>query len=67
MYRRGNKVLIGISVLSFFLFLFAKIYYVQVNKYREKKWNAMTQQEREHYVATTTDKGNKRLDFRFAH
>lgn len=34
---------------------------------REGKWNAMTKEEREHYANTTTDKGNKRLDFRFAH
>jgi hypothetical protein len=27
----------------------------------------MTAEEKQHYLATTTDKGNKRLDFRFAH
>jgi hypothetical protein len=53
-------------VYNFFLFIFAKVFYVAVNKRREKVWNAMSQQEREHYLATTTDKGNKRLDFRFA-
>lgn len=34
---------------------------------REKIWSAMSDGEKEHYVKTTTDKGNKRLDFRFAH
>jgi hypothetical protein len=27
----------------------------------------MTEDERVNYLATTTDEGNKRLDFRFAH
>ena len=34
---------------------------------RDKKWDAMTKQEKQHYLETTTDKGNKRLDFRFSH
>ena len=34
---------------------------------REVKWNAMSKEEKEHYLTTTTEKGNKRLDFRFTH
>ncbi|KAK4696187.1 hypothetical protein P7C71_g1694, partial [Lecanoromycetidae sp. Uapishka_2] len=34
---------------------------------RRKKWDAMSPLEKETYLQTTTDKGNKRLDFRFAH
>jgi uncharacterized protein YpmS len=67
MYRTGNKVLIAICAYNFALFIGAKIFYVQVNKKRAAKWDAMTQEEKEHYLSTTTDKGNKRLDFRFAH
>jgi hypothetical protein len=33
---------------------------------RDKIWSSMTAEEREDYLATTKDKGNKRLDFRFA-
>jgi len=34
---------------------------------REKIWGSMSKEDREHYMTTTNDKGNKRLDFRFAH
>ncbi|KAF9737858.1 hypothetical protein PMIN06_004306 [Paraphaeosphaeria minitans] len=67
LYRRGNKVLIAITVMNFFLFVGAKSYYVFVNERRNKIWDAMSKEEKEAYLETTTDKGNKRLDFRFAH
>jgi len=66
-YKRGNRTLISIAVLNIFVYTFTKIYYVWRNKSRDKKWNAMTETERINYLATTTDEGNKRLDFRFAH
>jgi hypothetical protein len=46
LYKRGNRVLIGINVLSILLFLFAKFYYVARNKYRDRKWNAMSKEVR---------------------
>lgn len=67
LYRTGNKVLIGLCVYNIALFVFAKIYYVWRNKVRAKQWDAMSTSQKEEYLATTTDKGNKRLDFRFAH
>lgn len=67
LYRTGNKVLIGICAYNFILFIGAKLFYVYINKKRERVWNEMSGQERDHYLATTKDKGNKRLDFRFAH
>ncbi|PVI05873.1 MFS general substrate transporter [Periconia macrospinosa] len=67
LYRRGNTVLIAICVVNFALFIGAKVYYMGVNKKRDEVWNAMTKEEKEQYLETTTDKGNKRLDFRFAH
>jgi hypothetical protein len=42
LYRRGNRILVGINVLSIFLFIFAKVYYVTKNKIRDRKWNTMT-------------------------
>ncbi|OBT56275.1 hypothetical protein VE04_02501 [Pseudogymnoascus sp. 24MN13] len=66
-YRRGNRTLIGINVLGIGLFLFAKAYYVWKNKIRDKKWNAMTKEEQNNYIANSKDRGSRRLDFRFLH
>jgi hypothetical protein len=65
-YKRGNRVLLAILILNIFLYLGTKFYYVQRNAYRDRKWNAMTDDENLNYLATT-DEGNKRLDFRFTH
>jgi hypothetical protein len=67
MYRTGNRVLIGICVYNIFLFIGTKLFYVYINKSRAKRWDGMDSKERVRYLSTTTDKGNKRLDFRFAH
>ncbi|KAK6071935.1 phthalate transporter [Seiridium cupressi] len=67
LYRRGNKVLIGILAGNIVLYLLTKTYYVWRNKSRSAKWDAMTDQERLHYLNSTRDEGNKRLDFRFQH
>ncbi|KAI9744912.1 MAG: hypothetical protein M1818_001838 [Claussenomyces sp. TS43310] len=67
LYRRGNKALLGIVAWNFVFIIAIKGYYMWRNASRETKWNAMTQEEKVQYLATTSDKGNKRLDFRFAH
>ena len=66
-YERGNRILLSILVLNIFLYLGTKVYYVKRNAYRDRKWDAMSEDQKMVYVATTTDEGNKRLDFRFAH
>jgi len=53
--------------MNIVLYLFMKFYYVWRNKSRSKKWDAMSEDERLHYLSTTKDEGNKRLDFRFQH
>jgi hypothetical protein len=60
LYRRGNKVLIGICAYNFVAFIGAKLYYVYINKKREAVWSLMDKEQREAYLETTTDKGNKR-------
>lgn len=67
LYRRGNKILLGITVFNILLFYFVKAFYVWRNKVRDQKWNAMTKAQQEDYVLNTTDQGQQRLDFRFAH
>lgn len=67
LYRRGNHALIGILAGNILLYLLTKAYYVWRNNSRDKQWNAMSDQEKLHFLETTTDEGNKRLDFRFQH
>lgn len=67
LYRKGNAVLIAICAYNIMLFIGAKVFYVQVNKRRTRLWDRMSTEEKERYLSTTTDKGNRRLDFRFAH
>jgi hypothetical protein len=66
-YRNGNKILMVIAAMNIGLYLLTKTYYVLRNRHCERKWNAMTKQQQAHYLDTTSDRGNKRLDFRFAH
>jgi hypothetical protein len=66
-YQRGNHVLLSLLIINIFLYLGTKLYYMKRNAYRDRKWAAMTEDERLDYQANTTDEGNKRLDFRFAH
>jgi hypothetical protein len=66
-YRRGNKVLLALVGWNIVMTIFVKLYYVRRNKTREEIWNTMRLEEKDHYLRTTKDQGNKRLDFRFAH
>lgn len=66
-YKKGDTALLAITIFNIALYIFTKAYYVLRNKARERKWNSMTEEERLNYLATTTDEGSKRLDFRFAH
>jgi hypothetical protein len=67
LYKTGNHILLYINILSLSLFIFAKVYYVQKNKIRDRKWNALTKEEQRDYTLNTTDQGSRRLDFRFTH
>lgn len=66
-YKRGNRVLVGLVSTNIVLYLLTKAYYAWRNASREKKWQALSQEEKLHYISTTTDEGSHRLDFRFAH
>jgi len=66
-YRRGNRVLVGVTCLNIAVYASVKVYYVWRNRQRDKAWDALSADEKNHYLNTTTDQGNKRLDFRFVH
>nr|XP_019047618.1 hypothetical protein I302_04234 [Kwoniella bestiolae CBS 10118]OCF26548.1 hypothetical protein I302_04234 [Kwoniella bestiolae CBS 10118] len=59
-YHKGNKVLAGLSAASIALVLFAKLWYIYRNKQKSKIWDSWTVSEKEEYLRTTSDKGNKR-------
>ncbi|OJD29325.1 allantoate permease [Diplodia corticola] len=67
LYHRGNRNLIIINCLSICVFLFTKCYYVWKNKRRERVWSNMTPEQRVDYTKNSTDRGSRRIDFRFAH
>jgi predicted MFS family arabinose efflux permease len=67
-YRKGNLALIIICCFNVVvLYPGTKAYYMWRNRQRDRIWNAMSAEERKEYLETTTDMGNRRLDFRFAH
>ncbi|KAJ2915854.1 hypothetical protein MD484_g4575, partial [Candolleomyces efflorescens] len=68
MYHRGNSWLIGVCAFNcFILYPGVKAYYIWRNKSRDRIWDNMTPEEKSEYLTTTKDRGNRRLDFRFAH
>ncbi|UOH80488.1 hypothetical protein LQV05_003142 [Cryptococcus neoformans] len=66
-YHKGSRVLIALSVVSIIMCWSAKAWYIWRNKQRAKIWDSWTIAQKEEYLATTKDTGNKRLDFRFLH
>ncbi|TID15803.1 hypothetical protein CANINC_004332 [Pichia inconspicua] len=67
LYHTGNAVLFGFCLAMFPILIFTKWFYWFLNKKKDAKWSAMSEEEKEYYIEHTTDKGAKRLDFRFSH
>ncbi|KAI0304588.1 major facilitator superfamily domain-containing protein [Russula brevipes] len=67
LYKRGNRVLIGICAANLVLYFLTFLFYRGLNRRREKIWTSMTPTERAEYLESTKDIGNQRLDFRFAY
>ncbi|KAH6695358.1 major facilitator superfamily domain-containing protein [Plectosphaerella plurivora] len=67
LYRRGNRVILGIIAWNFVFAFLIKFYYIWRNKKRDAVWDGMSSEEKDTYLATTKDQGSRRLDFRFAH
>lgn len=66
-YYCGNKQLLAILGANIAIHMLTKVYYVYRNRQRDWQWGAMTAEEQLEYLSTTSDEGNKRLDFRFKH
>lgn len=64
-YRRGNSQLIAINVAAIVVYALSKVYYVARSRWKKKQWDGMDSQEKARYLETTSDLGNKRLDFFF--
>ncbi|KAI1346501.1 major facilitator superfamily domain-containing protein [Xylaria sp. FL0043] len=67
LYHKGNTLLIILNAVTLGLFVFAKVYYILRNRYRDWVWARMTEEERHNYILHSQDVGTRRLDFRFAH
>ncbi|THV06580.1 MFS general substrate transporter [Dendrothele bispora CBS 962.96] len=65
--KRGNRALIGICSMNIALYIGTYFFYKFLNQRRDKIWNSWSKKEQEEYLETTQDKGNERLDFRFAY
>jgi hypothetical protein len=57
----------AINILSIGVFLCVKAYYVFRNKQKDAAWERLSAPERLDYIKNSTERGCKRLDFRFAH
>lgn len=66
-YRRGNRALVALNVTNIAIYTGVILYYKWVNKKRDDAWNSWTDDEKETYILTTKDEGNKRMDFRFVY
>ncbi|KAJ5509741.1 hypothetical protein N7527_011884 [Penicillium freii] len=64
-YRRGNGQLIAVNVATMVAYVLAKLYYTRRNQWKKTQWDKFTPEEKATYLSTTTDEGNKRLDFQF--
>lgn len=59
--------MLGLIAWNVVFIILIKMYYIMRNKSKDKVWNAMSQEAKDHYLATTTDTGGRRLDVRFTH
>lgn len=59
-YHKGNRVLIAITAVALVMCWSAKAWYIWRNRQRAKIWDSWTITQKEEYLATTKDRGNKR-------
>lgn len=64
-FIRGNWINFSIALLSAILLIVQHFRYVFTNEYRSKKWDSLTEAEKQDYLKHTKDEGSNRLDYRF--
>ncbi|KXS08780.1 MFS general substrate transporter [Gonapodya prolifera JEL478] len=64
-FRVGNQICVSLSATALALYIVQGTYYTWTNAAREKKWNALTQEQKDEYERTTKDRGNNKLNYRF--
>lgn len=67
LYHRGNESLIGCAFGACVACVAARFYYIWRNNQNSKKWNALSVEEQENYLLTTSDEGNKKINFQFVY
>ncbi|WWC91517.1 uncharacterized protein L201_006463 [Kwoniella dendrophila CBS 6074] len=67
-YKHANSAIVAILCFNLIvLYPATRWYYKSRNAKREAIWGSMSNDQKNQYLESTTDKGNKRLDFRFAY
>ncbi|KAI6354094.1 hypothetical protein MCOR25_008762 [Pyricularia grisea] len=66
LYKTGDTALFGVLGYDFLLISACIWYYKSRNCGRDCLWDAMSEDEKAHYLARNSEGGNKRMDFRFA-
>ncbi|KAK0556220.1 hypothetical protein OC846_001314 [Tilletia horrida] len=64
LYHRGNSVLVAICAFNIVFYIATRFFYRAMNRSRDRKWNAMSSEEKARYLAENPP-SNRRLDFRF--
>jgi predicted MFS family arabinose efflux permease len=66
LYRVGNHRLFWILATLAPLLILAKVYYKWRNHCKDVQWSSMDSEQISTYIKASPDRGNKRLEFRFA-
>ncbi|CAO3642004.1 unnamed protein product [Mucor fragilis] len=64
-FFRGNWINFGVMLTAGILLIAQHFRYVLTNKLRQRKWNSLSDADKQEYLKNTKDEGSNRLDYRF--
>lgn len=64
-FHRGNWINFALCAVTALLFIFQRTRYNLTNKIRTRKWNNLSDEQKQEYNKTTKHEGSDRLDFKF--